>query len=222
MTLAPPSPTEAHSARSSAAVLTRRDVAFGLVLASTSGAAVLVHAFGALPMVFTVPFVVMPTSILLSGAILLRRRLHARFRYFAETLARGASAGLLATLAYDAVRPVLRQLFGFDFNPYRAMTVFGELMTGLPGAHAAAQLAGWSYHFWNGISFGMMYALMRPRGGMVTGFVWAMILQGAMMAAYPAFLQARLNDPGFLTMGIVGHGLWGIVLGHLISRTAHA
>jgi len=45
-----------------------------------------------------------------------------------------------------------------------------------------------------------------------------MILQGLMMWVYPHFLAIRLEDPGFLMTGIVGHGLWGIVLGYGIKK----
>lgn len=195
-----------------------RERAFGTLLAGTSGAAILAHAFGPLPLSFAAPFVVFPTAALLVGLILIRRRLHARLHHFASTLIVGARWGLGATWCYDAVRPVLKLAFGFSFNPYRAMPIFGQLITGRPPTDAVAIGAGWLYHFWNGISFGMMFALVRPQGGVLAGVLWAMILQGLMMAAYPSFLQARLDDVGFLITGIVGHALWGAVLGFGIRR----
>ncbi len=199
--------------------LLRREVGLGVLLAGTSGAAILVHTFGPLPLSFSVPFVVLPSTCILIAVVLLHRRLYGRLHAFSGRLLLGGAWGLVATLVYDAVRPLLRLAFGFTYDPYRAMPIFGQLMTGLPGSDPMALAAGWTYHFWNGISFGMMLALMRPRGGPVEGFVWAMLLQGLMMAAYPSFLGARLEDPGFLTMGIVGHGLWGIVLGLGLKRT---
>ena len=96
--------------------------------------------------------------------------------------------------------------------------ICGELITGRPAGDAWAEVAGWTYHFWNGISFGMMFALIRPKGGVILGFLWAEFLQVLMMAVYPAFLRARLDDPGFLVLGLVGHGLYGVVLGWLVAR----
>ncbi|MBI4318815.1 MAG: hypothetical protein HY675_10015 [Chloroflexi bacterium] len=189
------------------------EIALGVALAGASGAAVLAHTFGPVPMSFTAPFVVMPTASVLVILALLRTRRYQRLHLFAGRLLMGGAWGLAATLAYDAIRPLLKLIFGFTFDPFRAMPIFGQLITGLPATDPASLAAGWAYHFWNGISFGMMFALVRPRGGPIAGFVWAMILQGLMMAAYPTFLQARLDDPGFLATGIVGHGLWGIVLG---------
>lgn len=189
------------------------EAAFGVLLAGTSGAAILAYAFGPVPMSFTAPFVVLPTMALLLGLILLRRRLYRRLHLFADCLVLGGKWGLLATLAYDAVRPLLRLTFGFTFDPYRAMPMFGHFITGLPPTAPLALAIGWVYHFWNGISFGMMFGLLRPRGGPIAGLIWAMILQGFMIAAYPGILEAQPGDPGFLTMGLVGHGLWGLVLG---------
>ena len=188
-------------------------------MASTSGAAIIAHTFGPLDLRFTSSFVVFPSAVILVGVMLVARGRETRMHEFARLLLVGATWGFAATLFYDAVRPLLRLVFGFDFNPYRAMPLFGSLMTGLPESAPAAVVAGWIYHFWNGTSFGMMFSLVRPRGGIAEGLVWAMGLQALMMAVYPHFLQARLADPGFLWSGIVGHALWGVVLGAGVRRS---
>ncbi|MFN8532893.1 MAG: hypothetical protein U0556_05050 [Dehalococcoidia bacterium] len=169
-------------------------------------------------MASTVPFVVFPTAPILCGVLLVRSRLYGRLQILADRIWAGALGGLIATLVYDAVRPPLVTAFGLTFNPYRAMPFFGSLMTGLETTEPLAIGLGWAYHFWNGISFGMMFALLRPQGGVIAGIVWALFLQGMMMLVYPSFLQVRLSDPGFLLSGIVGHGFWGAVLGYGIKR----
>ena len=98
------------------------------------------------------------------------------------------------------------------------MPIFGSLMTGLEQSEPKAILAGWLYHFWNGISFGMMFTMLAPKGGILKGLIWAMFLQGLMMWVYPNFLQVRLDNPGFLWTGLVGHAFWGVVLGYGIKR----
>jgi hypothetical protein len=45
-----------------------------------------------------------------------------------------------------------------------------------------------------------------------------MLLQGLMMAIYPTFLKIRLDNPGFLMTGLVGHAVWGVVLGYGLER----
>jgi hypothetical protein len=190
-----------------------REVVFGLLLTATSGAAIIAHTFGPVRMSFTVPFVVLPTTAVVVGLILLRRGLHDRLHRVSSFLMWGGIWGLAGTLCYDAIRPLLKWVLAFQYDPFRAMPIFGSLITGLSTADPVAVAAGWVYHFWNGISFGMMFVLLRPKGGPVQGLIWAMLLQALMMAVYPSFLRARLDDPGFLTMGIVGHALWGLVLG---------
>jgi hypothetical protein len=150
--------------------------------------------------------------------VLLRRRLYARLHHFAQVLMLGAVSGLLATVVYDAVRPLLKWMFHFAYSPYRAMPIFGMLITGRPESDPLAIALGWVYHFWNGISFGIMFALLWPKGGAIAGLVWGLGLQCLMMVAYPHLLAIRLADPGFLAMGLVGHSLWGVVLGESIRQ----
>ena len=195
-----------------------REVIFGLLMACTSGAAVLAHVFTPLPMTYSVPFIVMPATVILLGVILLRRRLYRQLHSVANLLMLGAWTGLAATIGYDVIRPILRYFFHFSFNPFKAMPIFGMLMTGLPTTHPAAITLGWVYHFWNGISFGMMYVLFRPRGGAITGLLWGLGLHGLMLWSYPRLLQVRLDDPGFLVTGCVGHAVWGVILGLSIQK----
>ena len=202
------------------ATISRLEIVLGVLLAGTSGAAIIAHVFGPVPMSFTVPFVVLPATAILVSAVLLRRRLYPRFHAFTRVIMVGAKWGFLATLAYDVIRPVLKMILRFSFNPYRAIPIFGQLMTGLPATDPTAIVAGWIYHFWNGISFGVMFAFVRPQGGMAAGVVWAMVLQALMMWVYPQFLQVRLADPGFLMSGLIGHSVWGVVLGAGLRREA--
>jgi len=197
--------------------LTLTQIIVGLLLTSTSGIAITLWGLGKIPMSFTVSFVVLPSVIVLV-AIYLFYKEKPRFEFFNNMIIQGGKWGLIATLFYDAIRPLLKLIFRFDFNPYRAMPIFGGLITGLEETAPLSIFAGWTYHFWNGISFGMMFALLAPKGGKLKGYIWSMILQGLMMWVYPKFLAVRLEDPGFLMTGLVGHGLWGIVLGYGIKR----
>jgi hypothetical protein len=204
------------------AVQRRRDMVAGWFLASTSGAALLAYTFLGFPMTFTVPFVVFPSALLLVGIVLTRQGRLERLRAFSGIVMLGAKWGLIATLFYDAIRPPLRWIFSLSYDPFRAIAIFGQLMTGRPLDDPWGLAAGWTYHFLNGITFGVMFALMRPRGGPWHGLVWALVLQGIMMATYPTLLQARLDDIGFMMTGLVGHSLWGLVLGAGIRREGRA
>lgn len=199
--------------------LTGAEVAFGLAMACTSGLAIIAHTFAGISLRFAAGAIVLPSAVILTGIILLAQNRSARFHEFARLLSVGAAWGLIATVAYDAIRPLLVAILQSDFDPYKAMGIFGQLATGRPQGDTVVTVVGWTYHFWNGISFGMMYALVRPLGGMLSGLIWALILQALMMIVYPSFLEARLADPGFLVSGIVGHGLWGLLLGWGVQRS---
>jgi hypothetical protein len=111
-------PGEATARQSNRAVFFRPlDVGLWTILASTSGAAILAHVFGPLRMVFTVPFVVIPSSFAILALLLVRRRLYSRLRMIADLIALGGLAGLAATLAYDAIRPLLKAIFAFPTRP---------------------------------------------------------------------------------------------------------
>ena len=190
------------------------EIAAGVGLAATSGSALLAHTFAAIPLSFTVTFVSLPATLLLGAVVLLRWRLHARLRFLASCVARGAGWGLVGTLGYDVVRPLIVWAFGFPFTPFAAIPAFGHFMTGRPVDDPIALTAGWAYHFWNGVSFGVMLAIAWPRAGWLPGVLWGCGLQVLMNLTYPQMLGLRLNTPGFLFTGFVGHGVWGLVLGH--------
>ncbi len=195
-----------------------RAIVLGIVCAGLSGAAILSETFGPVPMRVTVPLVVLPGALLLVGLIFAGRGRFRELDRFADRALSGALWGLVATLAYDAIRPLLMWIFRYDFNPYRAMPIFGELITDQPRTAGVAIAVGWTYHFWNGIGFGVMFALIRPRGGAIAGLIWGLGLQGLMMWSYPTLLQVRLDNPGFLMSGLVGHAIWGLVLGESLRR----
>lgn len=194
------------------------ELLLAVALAGLSGLAVLGQAFGWLTMAFSVPLFVLPGGLLLCGLMLMQRRLYGRLRTASNLLIRGAVWGLAGTIVYDITRPLIVRLLAQSFDPYRAMPVFGSLMTGLPVTDPVAITLGWLYHFWNGVSFGMIFALVRPRGGIISGFLWGETLQILMMVAYPSLLGLHLDDPGFLASSLIGHGLWGIVLGWGLRR----
>jgi len=198
--------------------LTPVEATVGILLASTSGAAILAHVFLRVPMVFTVPFVVMPTGAIIIVAILMRSRLYGKAHTFASQVTLGGLCGLTGTLFYDVVRPLLTVLIQFHYEPYKAIPIFGSLITHRPPTDGLAITMGWLYHAWNGITFGMMFALFRTRGGVISGIIWGIGLQILMFITYPHLLRIRWNDPAFMTVGLVGHGIWGAVLGYTVTK----
>lgn len=198
--------------------LRRRDIAVLVILAGTSGAAVIAHAFGPVGMRYSAPFVVLPAAFILVALILYSRGRSGQVAVLSDRLVAGALWGFLATVAYDAIRPIVVWALGFSTDPFKAIPIFGALILDRPAQEGAAIALGWVYHFWNGITFGMMFALVRPRGGWLAGLVWGLSLELFMLAVYPTFIGIRLSDPAFFVTSFVGHATWGLVLGAGLSR----
>lgn len=101
--------------------LRRRDLAVGLLLTGTSGAGLLSHVVGPVPLSYSAPFVVLPSAAILAGVLLAGCGRIAAVGLLADRLIAGLWWGLVATAAYDGVRPLVVATFRFSVNPFLAM-----------------------------------------------------------------------------------------------------
>ena len=184
------------------------------VCASVSILALLFHAAGWLPMYFLVEVLGAPSLVLLLILGVVAYRVDEEV--FLNRLITGAWGGLVATLAYDLIRYVLWKGGVFSFNPFLSHPIFGMLITGYPMESVTATVIGWTYHFWNGFGFGIMYTLVAGRARWYYAVVWAMFLEIGWLTALPSTLHFKLN-PELIALSLIGHGAYGIALG-LIAR----
>jgi hypothetical protein len=187
----------------------------GALCASLSGAAVLLHAAGLLPVYFFVSVVAAPAMVLLLLLGIYAKRINETI--FVNRLLVGAWGGLVATFSYDLVRYVLVLTGAVSRNPFLSHPVFGSLITGHPVESTVAIAVGWAYHFWNGVSFGVMYTLVVGQGRWLWGLIWALVLEIAWLSALPSVVHFQLNSE-FLILSFTGHGLYGVCLGLLARR----
>lgn len=77
----------------------------------------------------------------------------------ARAVAWGALAGVLATIPLEVVRLIG---FHFEYMPGNLPRLMGVLLLDrfAEGPSTASDIAGWAYHFWNGASFGILYAVL--------------------------------------------------------------
>jgi hypothetical protein len=103
---------------------------------------------------------VLPAAVALLVAWALSRRLGATALACARS--RGAAAGAAATLALEAIRYTG---FWLGFMPGNLPQLMGVLLLDrfALGPTTASNLAGFAYHFWNGASFGVIFALLVGR-----------------------------------------------------------
>ncbi|MBI5651426.1 MAG: hypothetical protein HZC40_13440 [Chloroflexi bacterium] len=189
------------------------------VAAAVSISALLLHAAGWLPMYFLIDILGAPSLVLLLILGIIAARIDARV--FLDRLIVGAWGGIAATLAYDAIRLLIRAGNLISFNPFQTHPAFGRLITGQPEETMLAILVGWAYHFWNGFGFGIMYTLIAGNARWVYALVWAMFLEIGWLTALPSTFQLRLN-PEVVAVSFIGHGAYGVVLGLIAQRFIRA
>jgi len=141
----------------------------------------------------------------------------------------GALAGFSAAVAYDVFRLpfVFSRSLGLDhFIPplplFKVFPRFGEMILHTTDVNwLANNLVGWSYHFSNGVTFGIMYAALvngqwRPRWGVA--ILFAVGLELAMLfTPYPAAFAIRLTA-NFVLVTLAAHLIFGVTMGRMCIR----
>ena len=204
------------------------------VLAASSIWCLLAEFYGLCSMQTFTLFVSIPALILLSIIALLDRR-RGDGRLFRMLLMSG-SAGLAAAVAYDIFR--LPFVFSKDlglqnivpFLPlYKVFPRFGAMILGEPieqnSYSIAAQITGWTYHFSNGLTFGMMYAAMI---GSATrrNWIWAVAMAvglelGMLFTPYPQFFGIKIAAT-FIAVTLIAHLVFGTALGLVFRQLSTA
>lgn len=126
----------------------------------------------------------------------------------------GAMAGVVATAAYDLSRFLLVQVFSLHVQPFEAIPLFGQLLTGNHAPHSVQLAVGMLYHLINGIGFAIAYSIWFAPRGWWCGILWALVLEAAMLAIYPGWLNIKMMDE-FASVSVIGHLVYGSILGGL-------
>ena len=187
----------------------------GILCASLSLAALVAHVLGWMAMPYFLEFFAVPAFLLLFALAAYARRVRAEL--FLNGLVVGGLGGLAATLVYDGVRIFVHQTHLFGYNGIVPILLFGSWITGRPVASAAAAVSGWTYHYWNGISFGIMYALMLGRRHWLFGVGYGIVMECFMLGLFPLFLRVS-NKFDFIAVSMLGHLFYGAVLGAGVQR----
>ncbi len=157
----------------------------------------------------------------------------------------GSLAGLLAAVAYDIFRLpfVFSDAWGLarlgvpQMPLFKVFPRFGALILGQPAEQPTystlAHLLGWSYHFSNGITFGVMFtALCAPaaptphatRGPLRNPILWSSLMalgiELCLLASpYTKFFNIPMTTR-FVLVTIAAHLIFGLALGLAYLRAA--
>lgn len=194
-------------------------------LAASSIACLLADFYRICPMHLFTPFIFLPAfAALIALAILDRRRGDGRLW---RAVSIGLVGGLLAAIAYDVFR--LPFVFAKDWrldavvpplNLFKVFPRFGAMVLGQPIEQdfysPAAHLIGWTYHFSNGATFGVMYLAIighPARRHWLWAVLFALALELAMLLTpYPAVFGIHVTTR-FVVATVLAHGIFGVALG---------
>ncbi len=140
----------------------------------------------------------------------------------AAIISHGAAAGVLATLALEAVR---YSGFRLGFMPGNLPQLMGVLLLDrfALGPSAASNAAGFAYHFWNGAAFGIILlvfvhrpsTLLATAYGIVIGFGF---LVSPVVQSLGVGILGRDFGPSFAATVLIAHAAFGAALGFALER----
>jgi hypothetical protein len=137
----------------------------------------------------------------------------------------GGIAGAVATVPLEIVR-----LTGFHFGymPGNLARLMGVLLLNrfMLGPSIASDIAGWSYHFWNGASFGIIYAVLFGTRRRWLGLLYGIAIGiGFMLSPVVTSLGVgRFGlqfSYGFPVTVLLAHAAFGLAMGWLAKRWVH-
>lgn len=134
----------------------------------------------------------------------------------------GILAGLIGTVGLEIVRETGFRLGGM---PGELPELMGVLLLNrfADGPNLLSNIAGWSYHFWNGASFGIIYSLSIGRGKLWIGTIFG-ILVGIGFMMSPVVIALGVGEFGvdfgwgFPVTVLLAHIAFGTILGWFVFR----
>lgn len=155
-------------------------------------------------------------------AILLVISWFAGERNLSRQIVTGIVAGLVGTIGLEIIRETGFRLGGMPGDLPELMGVL-LLNRFADGPNLLSNIAGWSYHFWNGASFGIIYSIIIGRGKIWMGTIFG-ILVGIGFMMSPVVIALGVGHFGvdfgwgFPVTVTLAHVVFGTMLGWFIYR----
>ncbi|HKI87305.1 MAG TPA: DUF6789 family protein [Thermoanaerobaculia bacterium] len=163
--------------------------------------------------------ILVPSVVLLIVVLILAIARH--HRRLSNRILAGAAAGLIATFGLEVIRATSFHLGGM---PGDMPQLLGVLLTDrfMLGPSALSTTLGYLYHFWNGISFGIVFAVLFGRKPILWALVYAQLigigflLSPAVKAMGIGFMGSQM--PAMPLTVVLAHLAYGVILGLLAKR----
>jgi len=133
----------------------------------------------------------------------------------------GLAGGAIATIGLEVVREIGFHMGGMPGDMPKLLGVLLLDRFAL-GPSTWSNIAGWSYHFWNGASFGIIYSLLAGRGNKWYGISFGLLMAIGFMAS-PVVVALGVGKfgvdygPGFAITVTLAHIAFGIILGWYVA-----
>lgn len=133
----------------------------------------------------------------------------------ARALRLGLWGGLAGTLGYDLVRVPMHIL---GYRVFAPISAYGVWLLEADRSTGWTEAMGWLYHFSNGITFGIMYALWLGRRHWVWGLLWGVCLESIVLSTpFARIFHMQGNYPA-MAIAYAAHLAYGFPLGYLVWR----
>ncbi len=176
-------------------------------LGAASVGTLLIYFYGWMGMRAAILALLLPAALALAGLALWARAKGQHELY--HRIVAGAWAGGLATLLYDLVRvPVVWS----GVPVFKAISYFGTVILSTPSPTLSSEMIGWTYHFSNGIGFGIMYAALFEKPRWWSAVAWGLFLELAMLLTPYAEVFGYKVTSKFLGITIGAHVVYGLAL----------
>jgi hypothetical protein len=180
----------------------------------TSGAALLAKVYGLTSMRTATLALALPFCLGLAAVWMWA--VHARHRALASMLSVGFLGGLLGTFAYDLVRIPFHLAGQRIFAPVAA---YGIWISDASMSSRFTDVIGWMYHFSNGITFGIMYALFFCGRRWGWAVVWGLTLETIALVSPFGRIFSMTANYSAIGIAYAGHIAWGVPLGVLVHQS---
>ncbi len=141
-----------------------------------------------------------------------------------KQISNGLLAGIIGTIGLEIVRITGFKLGGMPGDMPKLLGVL-ILDQFAQGPDTVSNIAGWSYHFWNGAAFGIILSVLAGKGNVKIGILFG-ILVGIGFMVSPATRALGIGLFGlefkdgyqFLLTVTLAHIAFGLILGLILSK----
>jgi len=213
---------------------------FLIILSGASASLLLLPPLGIIPYASFRDVAIIPSIVIIFAVGILSR---SKFPRLSNRLFVGMAAGAIASFALEAIR-IPAYMFTKWIPMDSMISLPGLLLTGkitmlsevkqtimqsgvpmnLYHAPLDAFIAGGLWHFWNGATFGIIYALLIGKGNWWYGMIWAVIIEMVMMVApyliimKGPFGMEHMDGYNIFVVTLIAHLAFGAILGIIVQK----